>query len=238
MEITKGIEIIDLALWIKAKKVLIMADLHIGYEEALNKQGVLVPRFQHKELMQKLEAVIEKTKPETVIINGDLKHEFGAISTQEWRETLKVFDYISENCKKIILIKGNHDNILGPIANKRNLEILDEYNIDDIYVCHGDKIPESLMFQKAKTVIIGHEHCAISIRKGIRVEKYKCFLKGKYKGKVLIAMPSFNLVTEGTDVISEEILSPFLKQNLKDFEVFIISDKAYDFGKIKNLTKV
>ena len=32
MEILKGIEMIGKALWIKKQKVLILADLHIGYE--------------------------------------------------------------------------------------------------------------------------------------------------------------------------------------------------------------
>ena len=46
MEIAKGIEIIDLGLYIKKHKLLVFADFHIGYEESLNKQGVLIPRFQ------------------------------------------------------------------------------------------------------------------------------------------------------------------------------------------------
>ena len=53
MEISSGIEIIDLALYLKKEKILIIADTHIGYEEALNKQGMLVPRFQFKEIIKR-----------------------------------------------------------------------------------------------------------------------------------------------------------------------------------------
>ena len=48
-------------------------------------------------------------------------------------------------------------------------------------------------------------------------------------------MPSFNPLIEGTDILKEQVLSPFLK-NLKNFEVFILSKKeVFEFGKVKNL---
>ncbi len=232
MNLIKGIKIIDLALFLEKKKTLIIADLHIGYEEALNKQGMLVPRFQFKEICQRLMNILEKTKPEIVIINGDLKHEFGTISEQEWRETLKILDLISKYCKKIILIKGNHDTILGPIAKKRNIEVVEDYKINNLLILHGHKLVKT----NAETLIIGHEHPAISLRKGLRQEKFKCFLKGKYKRKNLIVMPSFCLVTEGTDIQKEELLSPYLQQSLDDFDIYVVAEgKVYEFGKVKNL---
>lgn len=238
MEIIKGIELVDLALFIKKHKTLLIADIHIGFEEALNKQGVFVPRFQFKEVIERLKKILEKIKPAIIVINGDLKHEFGEISEQEWRETLKVLDFLFENCKKIILVKGNHDTILGPIASKRNIEVKDYLVIDDVYVCHGHKIPSKLSFSKAKTIIIAHEHPAVSIHDYPRSELFKCYLKGKWKNKTLIVMPSFNLVTEGTDILKEELLSPFLKTDLNNFEVFVVEDKVYDFGKLKDIKRL
>jgi uncharacterized protein len=237
MEITKGISIIDLTLYIKKQKILVLGDIHIGYEESLNKQGILVPRFHFQDLMKRLENILKKVKPKTIIINGDLKHEFGTISDTEWKQTMKFLEFITEKAT-VILLKGNHDKILQPIANKKNLEITDYYSVDDIYICHGDKIPENLDFSKSKTVIIGHEHPAIAIREYPRVEKYKCFIKGKFKNKTLVVMPSLNLVTEGSDLLSEKLLSPFLQQNLGNFEVFVIENKIYKFGKLSKLRKL
>ncbi|MFC1728540.1 metallophosphoesterase [Nanoarchaeota archaeon] len=229
MEISKGIKTRNLLL--ELKNTLIISDLHIGIEEALTKQGILIPKFHFKDTIKQLEKDLKKVK--TIIINGDLKHEFGRISDQEWRETLKVLDLLSKYCEKIILIKGNHDNILGPIAKKRKLEIVDYYKIDDIYICHGNSIPKDL--KGVKTIIISHEHPAIRLREKTKVEKFKCFLKGKYKGKNLIVQPSFNPIIEGTDVLKGKMLSPFLKQSLNNFNVWIVADKVYDFGKLKNL---
>jgi len=134
-----------------------------------------------------------------------------------------------------VLIKGNHDKILGPIAKKRNVKDVDYFVISEVLVVHGDKINEKIVTNKIKKIIIGHEHPAISVGDGTRVEKYKCFLKGKFKGKELIVQPSFNLVTEGSDILKEKVLSPFLKQDLSNFEVFVVSDKVYEFGKIKDI---
>lgn len=236
MEILPRMHIADLALYFDS--TLVIADIHIGYEEVLNKKGILVPRTQFEEMTKRLEKIfgmLKNSKIEIIIINGDLKHEFGAISEQEWRNTLKFLDLLARHCNEIILIKGNHDTILGPIAKKRNVKVMDNVMIGNVLIIHGDKIPGKEILSKASAIIIGHEHPAISLKKGPRIETYKCFLKGKYKGKSLIVQPSFNTLAEGTDILKDRILSPFLEQNLDNFEVFVVEDKVYDFGKLKML---
>jgi len=233
MDIAPGIEIVGLGL--KIGKTLIIGDLHLGIEEAMNKEGILVPRFQFKDLVKRLEEMLRNAKPEIVVINGDLKHEFGTISKQEWNDVLNILDLISAYAKKIVLVKGNHDAILGPIARKQRVEITDSYREGNILVIHGHKkvdLPKGI-----EIIIIGHDHPAINLREGSRAETYKCFLKGKFNKKTLIVMPSLSAVTEGTDVLRYDLLSPYLHQDLKDFEVFIIADKAYSFGKIKSIDK-
>src|SRR3989344_4151875 len=124
----------DLALFLKKERLLIISDVHIGYEEELNEKGILIPRFHQKDILNKIEEILKKTKPKKIIINGDLKHEFGTISETEWRNTFQFLDLINKYCKEIILIKGNHDTILEPIARKRNLSIKDYYKINDYYI--------------------------------------------------------------------------------------------------------
>ncbi len=80
MKIYNNIEIVDLGLLID--KTLVICDTHIGFEEALNKQGILVPRLQFNEIIKRLEKIVNKKKINKIIINGDVKHEFGTISDQ------------------------------------------------------------------------------------------------------------------------------------------------------------
>jgi uncharacterized protein len=235
MKISSSIEINDLALFLKSHKALVIGDVHLGFEESLAKHGMLMPRFQFKDTMERLEGILANIKGlKEVIINGDLKHEFGRILDQEWHDTLLFLDFLKKHCGKIVLVKGNHDMILGPIARKRDIDIVDDYWLGDILITHGHTVPKGA--EKAKTIIIGDAHPAVSIREGSRIEVFKCFLRGKWKGKTLIAMPSFNMVTTGTDVLKESLQSPFLQQDLSGFEVFVAADKVYDFGKLGKLT--
>ncbi len=235
-EPVRGIEIVDLGLYLKEYHILIISDLHIGYEEALNKQGVFVPKFHFKDLVKRLESLFKKLgrRPlDIIVINGDLKHEFGRISDEEWRNTLKLLDLLSKHSERTVFIQGNHDRILGPIADKNGVELVQEFLVGDTLIIHGDaivNIPSSV-----KTIIIGHEHPAVTLSEGVRSETFKCFLKGRYKRKDLLVQPSFNQLIEGTDILSGSLLSPFLKQKLDSFEVFIVADSVYPFGTVKKI---
>lgn len=233
MEISPGLEIREAALWIKVDQILILNDLHLGYEESLHRKGILVPKFQLREIIQSLERILKTITPEKIIINGDLKHEFGTVLKQEWKDVLEFLDYLLTKTKRIIIIQGNHDPVIKPIAQKRNIKVLPEFLIGNTIIVHGDKIIET----NAKRIIIGHEHPAITLKEGSKWEKYKCFLKGKWKDKELIAVPSFNPLLEGTDILKEQVLSPYLT-NIKSFEVFIISKgEVFEFGKVKDILK-
>lgn len=235
MKILPNVEIVDLALYFDS--ALVIADIHIGYEEALNKQGVLVPRQQFEDMAKRMEKIFRRLKGkriERIVVNGDLKHEFGTISEQEWRNTLKFIDLLAKRCNEVVLVKGNHDTILGPIARKRHAKVVNNIGIGKVLVCHGNKMCN---IKNYDTIIIGHEHPAVTLKEGPRIEQYKCFLRGKYKGRNLIVQPSFNSLVEGTNLLRDEILSPFLQKNLTNFEVYIVEDKVYHFGKLKGLRK-
>ena len=246
MDVLPNIRIVGLSLYLEKQKILVIGDTHIGYEEALNNEGILIPRMHLKEVVAGLDKVFQQLKPALIILLGDVKHEFGTISRQEWQDTLNLLDYLISKSSKVILIKGNHDTILGPLADKKGLAVRESFLAGECLFLHGHKLidEKSESFKKAKVIIIGHEHPAIGLRDGPRVEKYKCFLLGKYKGKgtgkilgkakKLIVMPSFNFVTEGTDVLQEKLLSPFIT-SINDFEAFIVGDKIYKFGKIGKL---
>lgn len=241
MEILPGIEIKKKALWLKKQKILVISDLHIGYEEALNQRGIFIPRSIFTEIKKQVVDLL-KLNPKEVVVLGDLKHEFNHISSQEWKDCLELIELISKKAK-IILIKGNHDTILGPIAEKKNLELKKFYYLEKekIIFIHGNKITLDKSLYDSKLVIIGHEHPSIELSEGEKKEKYKCFLLGKWNKKDLIVVPSF-LPTLGINVLKEKFLSPFLKQTKKDienFRIYIIQmNKIYDFGKIKEIRKI
>jgi len=240
MEILKDILAEDLFVYLPEHKVFVISDIHIGYEEALNRQGILIPRNNYSDLLLRLEKAIEKIKKtniiDKIVINGDLIHEFGKISRKEKELIVKFVKFLSVY-GDIILIEGNHDKALKYIIDEK-VEINNYILLGKTLIIHGDKLISKELLKSVKTIIIGHEHPAITITSGLRTEKYKCFLKGQYEHKDIIVMPSCNLFIEGTDVLREKMLSPFLKKNnILNFEAYIVEDKIYDFGKVKNLIK-
>ncbi|MFH1711113.1 MAG: metallophosphoesterase [Nanoarchaeota archaeon] len=235
----KKYEFLDKALWFPVEKVLVISDLHVGYEESLNSAGVFLPRFQFDEMISDLKRIFKKTgKVKEVIINGDLKHEFGKISEQEWKETLEVLDFLQGNSGKVVLVKGNHDKILEPIARRNKIEVVDSYVSGDTCFVHGDKLISECFDEKIKRIVLGHRHPAVTISDKYKKERYKCFLVGKYKKKEVIIMPSFFSLVEGTDIIDSDSEMLFIpEEKLKNFEVYVVGDKleALKFGKLKDL---
>jgi len=228
------------------EEILVFSDFHIGYEEYL--YGKYIPvRVQLEEILKKLNRIFlllnkKNIKLKGIIVLGDLKHEFGEISESEWRETLELLDYLLKKCSKIILIKGNHDNILGPIAKKRGVEIKENYIIDKIGFLHGDKWHKEC--DQCNILVLGHLHPAITLYDKYKKEKYKCFLFGKWKKKEVYVLPSSVPMVFGYDLnnLTEEKKDFFIINNegLMGFKVIVYNEKenkSYDFGKLKKLIR-
>ena len=230
--ISKGIEIIHLSLYLKDKKILIIGDLHLGLENSLIDQGILIPKSQFNTIKDNIKKILKESEVKKIIINGDIKHEFSRINKQEWNDVYSLIEFLKEYCDVEIVI-GNHDYIMKQMLDSKGYKTSYFVIVNDIIILHGDFIPAEATTKKI--VIIGHEHPSVLLREGPKTEKYKCFIKGKWKDKVLIVMPSFNPLSEGTDVLNEKFLSPFLQVSIENFEVFVVGDKIYNFGKIKNL---
>lgn len=214
-----GLEIIGLGLWIKKLKLLVLADFHLGYEEYLIGKGVILPKDNLKWIIKQLKDIFKKVgKVNTTIINGDLKHEFSAISKQEWKECFALLGFLKENCQHIILVKGNHDTIVKPILNKFAVKITDCLKIGDMLVVHGHNL-KHLSLKGIKILITAHEHPAFEICDGLKKEKYKAYYIGSYKGKTLIMQPSFNMLSIGS--------KPRLKFNVK--KIYALGNKVYEF---------
>lgn len=220
-------------------KILAIGDLHLGYEESLNKAGIFMHHHLFNETIKYLNSIFEKTgKVNYVILLRDVKHSLGTIMKQEWTEILFLLAYLKEKCEEIVIVKGNHDNILKPIVKKEpNVKLLDLFIFKGFCFAHGNKFFPQMNDKKIMYFILGHGHPAIKISDGIKIEKYKCFLVGKHKGKQIIILPSFIEANEGSDP-RENNLEMAWNFDYKNFEVFVVQDKnleVLNFDKLKKL---
>jgi len=75
-------QFINETLFFPEKGILVIGDLHIGYDVMLRQSGVLIPERQIEETMERLEKIFEKIKSQNqrirkIIFLGDIKHSFG-----------------------------------------------------------------------------------------------------------------------------------------------------------------
>jgi uncharacterized protein len=221
----------------KGKKLLVIGDLHLGYEEHMNQSGVFVGRQMFNEMIEYLDKVFEKVGDvDEVVLLGDVKHDFGSIMKQEWQDVLGLFEYLEDRCKKITIIKGNHDKIIEPIARKSDVEVKDFYIWEGYCFIHGDRDFDEIYGKEVKYWVVGHGHPAVKISDGVKVEKYKCFLIGRYKKKKVILVPSFFAYNEGSDP-RDNFLGMVWEFDFEKFEVKAVGKdlEVLDFGLLKNL---
>jgi len=240
-----GIELVGFGLYVKKHGVLAFADLHIGYEEALADQGVFLPPLQLGEIKDIVRSMVEECGAEKVVIVGDVKHEFGDILRQEWRETIEFLEFLRDLGVVVEVVRGNHDNYLVPVLKRLGIPFHDPYLImEDWMFFHGHKpLPVEGFGEGIRYIVMGHEHPAILLRDelGVRV-KLKAFLVGEYMGKRVFVLPAVSPLMPGTEVNYERrIMSPLLKEaNIDSFRVYAIDLDAgfFDFGTLGVLREV
>ena len=183
------------------KKSLVITDLHLGFENALSLNNVFLGKNKTvTEITKEIELIIDKTKPDSLILLGDVKSGINSITKTEW-ETVPAF---FENITKLIdtvLVPGNHDaNIEKLIPNEISLASSKGIIVDDILLTHGHTMP-SENFSQINTIVMGHIHPVFfekeSLINGERVwvsiisDKQKIF-HSKSGELELIILPSFN----------------------------------------------
>jgi len=225
--------------------VLVVGDLHLGYGGAMREGGNFVPENIFEGIVSDFEKIFknkfvgEKEKLSKIILLGDLKHVFGKILWGEWDEAGKLLDYLSGKCEEMIIIKGNHDKIVEPIAKKKGVGVVDYYLWKEFAFVHGDRDFEEIYGKGIRFWVMGHAHPAVVLeeKKGVKREKYKCFLVGKFKGKGVIIVPSFFGVNDGSDPRDYD-LGLAWKFKFNSFNVKIVDEESLDvldFGRLGKL---
>lgn len=246
-KILSNAEIISLALFFPRNGTLVLGDLHLGKEEGLANQGVLVPRTSFAQIMKEIEKIFARAKEikgqekvKKVVLMGDVKNEFGRPGAQEWKEVLALFNFLKAHAERVIVLKGNHDNYIKLILKAKEAEFRDYFIENEVLFCHGDKIIEGTEAKKAgaekcKFIVVGHAHPAFILNDEYKTEKFKCFAARKQGNKKIVVMPSLNPLSKGTDILRGELISPYLL-GAKEFEIWAVEEgQVFYFGRKKRV---
>ncbi len=223
-------------------KILVIADLHLGFEGVMATSGLFMPRIMLEDVKALLSRIVDKHKKlEELVVAGDMKHEFAEMHGFEWKDVHAFMEFALEKFKRVVVVRGNHDNYLKVALKRYERVVFEEaaYVKDDFVVVHGDK--DNVAAFSRPFLIMGHEHPAIVVKDDVgAVVRTRCFMVGKYGRTRIVVLPAFSPIFMGTDILSmpdSELLSPILRRiGIEDFKLYAcLEDEVLEFPTIAEI---
>jgi hypothetical protein len=231
-EILPGVTITsDRCLVLAEGPTVVIGDLHLGYERALEQEGMYVPRTNTSAIRDALNEILYRYEPSRVVLLGDVKHDFRRSGYEEKREVRSIIELIAE-AAEIVVVRGNHDNYLQNIISDLGVLAVDYVDIMGFRLEHGHSD------SGVRPVIIGHEHPSVripgSVGGGLKIQ---CFVHAERDG--VIVLPPFSPFSSGNDLVVDEkcVMAPALRAS--DFataELYGVTDVGLiDLGTLADL---
>ena len=207
IEILPGVRITsDRCLVLDEGPTVVLGDLHLGYERALESEGMYIPRINTDSIAESLNDILCRYEPARVVLLGDIKHDFKRSNYEERNEVRRIMNLLSE-AAEVVVIRGNHDNYLQNIISDLGLLAVDHVDIMGYRLEHGHED------SKVRPVIIGHEHPSVRIPGAVGGGlKIQCFVHARADG--VIVLPPFSPFSSGNDLVLDE--KCVMAQALKD----------------------
>lgn len=165
------------------ERALVVADLHLGWEVTLARQGIHVPS-QVPRLLSKLQKILDETQPQQLILLGDIKHAVAKVELEEWKYVPEFFDKLVEIIQNVLVVPGNHDGNLEPLTPPV-VKISKSPGItlwDAVGLFHGHAWPDPSLLG-CKYLVMGHLHPVVIFKDplGFRITR-QVWVRTKTKG--------------------------------------------------------
>ncbi len=147
----------------EGKRVMVIADPHLGWEASLQEKGIYVPSQSNK-IAQKLVNLLMEVRPDGLLILGDVKYTIMRSGMGEWQDVPKFFSELKRYVKEVGVVRGNHDANLEPLLPEGiTLHPASGIAIGEVGVFHGHKWPSPDLLA-CKTLLMGHLHPVVTLR--------------------------------------------------------------------------
>ena len=208
----------------------VIGDLHLGYESALENEGMFIPRINTNSVRDSLNRIIDDYEPSRVVLLGDIKHDFSRSSYQAKEDVRSIVRLIKE-AAEIVVVKGNHDNFIQTIVTGLDVDTVDYTDIMGFRLEHGH------VDSGVRPVIIGHEHPSIRIPGELSGSvNLQCYVWAKNEGVLVI--PPFSPFASGNDLNPgpNAVMAPALKScDIEKAEIYGVSDLGLiRFGQLED----
>lgn len=198
------------AVWLENEKILLIADVHLGKIEHFRKSGIAIPHHAAKKTQDRLELLIKKLVPSSVIFLGDLFHSVKNNSYDDFKTMIGHYSNIEFH-----LVIGNHDIMPAIFYQELNIKVCDEMVIGNLWLTHEpqDEIKDGLYN------LAGHIHPGVKLKGKARQSiTLPCFYFGPQRG----LLPAFGYFT-GKSIIKIEKKSDTFA--IAEDNIFYINNK-------------
>ncbi|TFW14510.1 ligase-associated DNA damage response endonuclease PdeM [Brevundimonas intermedia] len=193
------------AMWIPAYGALIVADLHLEKGSAFAVRGQLLPPYDSRATLERLEAEIVDLDPAMVVLLGDSFHDTKAIPRMAADDRARL-DRLAAG-RDWLWLEGNHDR--GALARDANAatrlpgRIVGDMVLGALRLTHE---PEPLTADDDRRgEVAGHLHPAARVAAYGRGVRRPCFVTDGSR----IILPAFGAFTGGLNVRDPAIADLF-----------------------------
>ena len=173
------------ALWVESVRALIVADLHFEKASAYAARGQMLPPYDTRETLARLEAETRAMQPALLVFLGDSFHDASAEDRLPQDEAQRIGALAAG--RRLVWIVGNHDAD-GP----RRLpgESLPSLDLDGLRLVHEPRAGAS------RGEVAGHLHPCAKVRGPGGTVRRRCFVTD---GERLV-LPAFGALAGGLNI--------------------------------------
>ena len=182
------------ALWLPAASTLVAGDLHLEKGSAYALRGSLLPPFDTRATLDRLEAALARFEPRTLVLLGDSFHDPRAPARLDPADRARL-EALARG-RTLVWVEGNHDRkgeetALGLLPG----EVADAVEVAGLTLRHEPR-PGA---RPAEVVgeVAGHLHPAARVSAAGRAVRRRCFLTD---GERLV-LPAFGAYAGGLNVL-------------------------------------
>ena len=175
----------------KSRRILVVADLHIGYERTLFKKDQYSVNLAER-IIQRFEQLVANVKPSEVIILGDLKHSIRDFSPQEFNKVAVLLNQIQQKAS-LTIVRGNHDADIELVVPD-DTQIIPasgfklSFDSQQVFLIHGHAQPTQDILD-CSSLLMAHIHPVIAISSlKNRITTHRVWVKAKWKPTIIDAM--------------------------------------------------
>lgn len=219
------------------KRILIIADLHMGIESDLRLHGIHL-QSRGKDRITRLTNLVRDAAPDIILLLGDVKHRVPGTSWQEFRELPELFKDL-RRLAQVRITPGNHDPGIEEFLRPEEILPKEGSLLDGVGVLHGHTKPDPSL--AGHLIIAGHHHPVASLSDEVGIAlRTPCYVLAELSDDLfetpclegektrILMVPAFNEFSGyGIEKTFRSPFSPLSRAVITDTAECLLADGSY-----------